>query len=443
MTSLPGVKCVDVSTGEMKRMWVQQDEGREVMNRSLFWKRAASWMLSGIALAALHSAADAHPSRAEDLSAFQQVANPGDRDPFPHRAQIRHATGFTLEYHDDYKKIEVLTPWRDARATFTYLLVPHGRSLTGPVPKGAVVVEIPVKRVVMASTTLLTFFPMLGVTDALVGLSGCKLVNTPEVAERIRQGKVEEVGAGGGGMARRLNMELLFALQPDLVLVHSTGIPQYDTHPKLLEAGFKTGIVSNYMEPEPLGRAEWVKFLAAFFNKEKDAEELFSEIEAHYQESAEKARKVENRPRVFCGISQQSTWYLPGGRSYMAAFLRDAGARYLWDDDRSSGIMSLSVENVLERAREADVWLNPGAVLSLDELRGTDERFSLFKAFQKGQVFNNNARIGPGGGNDYWETGVGRPDLILLDLIKIFHPQLAPGHELIWHQRLPLRTGGD
>ncbi len=363
-------------------------------------------------------------------------------DPFPHRAQLRYATGFTLSYHDTHKEIQVLTPWRDARVTFTYILIPRGASPPSSVPPGAMVVEIPVQRVVLGTTTILTFFPMLGVEETLVGFSGRKLVNTPEVVRLIKEGRIEEVSAGGDGMTRQLNLEMLFMLQPDLVLVHGTGIPQFDTHPKLLEAGFKTGVAGNYMESSPLARAEWIKFVAAFFNRENVAEKLFSQMEESYHAQAERVRGLKDRPTVFCGMPLQSTWYMPGGGGYIATFLRDAGADYLWSDDDTAGNMALSVEVVLERARNADVWINPGAAGTMDELLGVDERFSLFRAFQTGRVYNNNARISPGGGNDYWETGVGRPDRVLADLIKIFHPELVPSHELYWHQKLPWQRGG-
>ncbi len=414
---------------------LRDDEMRVMIRESLLKRPILCLLFLGVLIMGCN--VDASPESTGTETA--KVAT----DFFPHKAYIRHAAGFTIEYHCTHKIIRVINPWRGAQTTFTYVLVPQGRTTPPDIPGGAAVVEIPLQRVVMASTTVLTFFPMLQVEEALVGLSGTKLVNTPQVAERIRQGKILEVGAGGGGMSRQLNMELLFTLQPDLVLVHGTGIPQYDTHPRLLEAGFKTGMVGNYMEPDPLARAEWIKFLAAFFNKEQEAEAIFSHMEENYRRLAETVRGVENRPTVFCGISQQSTWYMPGGKSYMAAFLRDAGAQYLWEDDDSSGFMPMSVENVLERAGNADVWMNPGAVLSMEELLGTDERFALFSAFQKGRVFNNNDRVGPGGGNDYWETGVGRPDLVLADIVKILHPHLLPDHEFIWHHQLPPTSRGE
>jgi iron complex transport system substrate-binding protein len=372
----------------------------------------------------------------------EETASSGEGYLFPHRARITHARGFTLKYQGGFKQLDVLTPWRGARETFSYLLVPRGQKPPEDIPRGATVVEVPVRRIVLSSTACAALLPMLHVEDTLVGFSGAHLVNSPRILELIRQGRVEEVGAGGDGMARQLNMERLFALQPDLVVVHGTGIPEFDHHPKLMEAGFKTAVYSNYMESTPLGRTEWIKFLAAFFNKEAEAGRIFDEIVQKYETMSQKARNVDRRPTVFYGMTYQSAWYTPAGGSYMARFIRDAGGDYVWSDDRTTGSMPVAMEVLLERAREADIWLDPGLCTSLDELAASDERYALFRAFQTGRVYNNNARTGPGGGNDYWEGGMARPDLVLADLISIFHPELVPGHERIWYRKLSRNDGG-
>jgi len=351
-------------------------------------------------------------------------------------AGIRHAKGFTLEYCNGYKKLQVLSPWRNARTIFTYILVPRGREAPGA-PSDAMVVETPVRRMAATTTGCIPFLPMLNVEKTLVGVSGCKRINTPEIAELIRQEQIAEIGVGNGGMSITLNMERLYVLQPEIVVVYGTGIPEYDLHPKLMEAGFKAVIFSSYMETSPLGRAEWIKFIAAFFDKEAEAERLFEETARRYATEAAKVRNAADRPTVFSAIPYRGLMYVPGGNSYVARFVADAGADYVWSDDPTPGSMPLNMENVIERAREADCWLDPGASRSLSELESLDERFSVFKAFRTGRVYNNDARTGPGGGNDYWETGEVKPDLVLKDLISIFHPDLLPSHERIWYRQLP------
>jgi len=61
--------------------------------------------------------------------------------------------------------------------------------------------------------------------------------------------------------------------------------------------------------------------------------------------------------------------------------------------------------------------------------------FSNFKAFKTQKVYNNIKRLNSEQGNDFWESGITRPDLVLKDLIKIFHPDLID-HELFYYQRL-------
>jgi iron complex transport system substrate-binding protein len=203
-----------------------------------------------------------------------------------------------------------------------------------------------------------------------------------------------------------------------------------------MEANLNVVIDGEYMEPTPLGRAEWVKFLAAFFNKERQAEELFQAAVSSYEEMAARVKQIPDKPTVFLNAPFDGTWWVPGGESYLAAFLRDAGARYLWADIPSQGSQTLDFEAVYELAADADFWLNPGQWNNLNDGLAVDERLSEFRAFQEGNVYNNNASVNKYGGNDYWESGLTRPDVVLADLIKIFHPDLLPEHEFVYYQQL-------
>lgn len=353
---------------------------------------------------------------------------------------IRYARGFTLERRPGYRLLRVLSPWRNARTSFAYALVERG----APVPEiepGATLVETPVRRIVLGSTTFIPYFALLGLEDAIVGISGCRMVDTPSVAARIRSGRILEVGDGAGS-AKGFNLERLVGLQPDLVMLYGTGDPQYDQHGKLAEGGLRPALNSEYMETTPLGRSEWIKFIAAFFNKEEAAERLFGELASRYQALAARTRSVATKPSVFCGANHRGSWYVPGGDSYVAAFLRDAGAEYVWKDDPSAGSMVVNAESVLARGRDAEFWLNPGVARSREELAAEDERHSVFRSFRSGRVYNNNARMDAGGGNDIWETGVSNPDKVLADLISIFHPELLPGHRRTWYWQLPEKASG-
>lgn len=359
------------------------------------------------------------------------------RDSFPDKARLRYARGFAIEYHADYKRVDVRLPWRDAATPLSYLLVPRDRRPPPQLPVGGIVVPVPLERIAVLSTTWTAFFPMLHVEDKLVGLVGCEWVNTPEIVALIRRGKIQEIGDGGRDMNRKIHLERLTLVRPDAVMVYATGVPDFDQHPKLMEAGFPTIVNAAHMESTPLGRTEWIKLLAAFFNREAEAERIFDDIAHRYETLAERTRHVAHRPTVFCNTPWRGTWYMPGGAGYTARFLEDAGAHYLWRDDPSAGSTPLAIETVVERARDAEYWVDTNLSRSMAELKGIDERTSSFAAYRSGKVFNNDARVNDKGGNDFWETGTARPDLMLADLISIFHPELVPDHQRIWYRQLP------
>lgn len=375
------------------------------------------------------------PSPADQPAANLTEGCVEDYDPtvdyFPEKISIDYAEGWTIDYFNHYKVVTVTNPWRNAETTFEYVLVQCGT----PVPEGfadAQVIEVPISTIATMSTTHLPHLTSLGLTDALVAIDNFQYVNTPEIIALIEAGKLVEIGSGAA-----VNVERVIDLNPDVVMTYGVGNPQNDAHPVLLEAGLKVVLNSEYMEPSPLGRAEWLKFTAVLFNYETAAQTVFADIVAQYDELVALAQRAEQRPTVFANTPFQGTWYMPGGRSYPARLLADAGAMYLWADDETLGSQELSFEAVFDRAVNADFWVNTGMWTSRADALAQDERFAKFAAFQNGRMYNNNARVNEHGGNDYWESGVTNPHLVLADLIAIFHPELLPEHELYFYQQLP------
>jgi iron complex transport system substrate-binding protein len=352
-------------------------------------------------------------------------------DYFPQKIKITHATGLVVEYHKHYKVVTIKNPWQNAKTKFQYILVQCGT----PTPTGfnqSQVITVPINSIVSLSTTHLPHLAKLGVVDKLIGISDSKQVNTPDVVERIKAGKLAQIGNNSN-----VDIEKLLELNPDLVTTFGTGNSQTDSYAKLTEAGLKVGINAEYMEDTPLGQSEWLKFTALFFNKESQAENVFKEITHKYQQVAQKAKSVKNSPTVFLGFNFKGTWFMPGGKSYVAKYLADAGANYLWNDDKSSGSLPLSFEVVLSRAANADYWLNLSQSWhNLKDLVAEDNRYADFKAMKTGNLYNNNARVNKTGGNDYWESGISNPDIVLSDLIKILHPEILPNHQLFYYRKL-------
>jgi len=351
-------------------------------------------------------------------------------DYFPQKATIAESSGWTVEYFNNYKVVSVLNPWRGATEGFQYVLVQCGTPAPGGYPD-AQVIEVPIKTIITMSTTQLPQLLKLNRLDTLRGVDSFGFINTPEVRALIDAGKLAEVGGGG-----QVNVEVVVDTNADIVMSYGVGNPDTDAHPKLLEAGVKVAMNAGYMEMSPLGRAEWIKYMGLFFNEEATASASYDEMAARYNETAALARSVTDKPTVFLGAAWKGTWTQAGGHSYMARYLADAGADYLWANDDSTGGIPLDFETVFERAQAADFWLNTSSWHSLADGQAADERYGEFAAFQNGQVFNNNARSNENGGNDYWEGGLANPDVVLADLIRILHPELLPDHELVYYHRL-------
>jgi iron complex transport system substrate-binding protein len=232
-------------------------------------------------------------------------------------------------------------------------------------------------------------------------------------------------------------VETVLDLEPSLILTSGSDQTAYNAHPALIAAGLPVVLTGDLMEKTPLGRAEWVKFVALFYNAEEKAEGVFGNIVEDYQALASLVAAVEERPTVFVDAPFQGTWWLAGGGSYTARLLADAGADYLWADDESSGSLTLSFEAVLERAADADYWVNAGGYwMSKADMLATDERFGEFAAVQNDRAWSNNLYLNDFGGNYYYEGGIAHPDWILADLVAIFHPELLPDHEMMFYRQL-------
>lgn len=343
---------------------------------------------------------------------------------------IDYARNFTLEYKEGYKLLTVLMPWAGATEPIRYALVPKGQADPSGIDD-ALIVHTPVESFVSLSTTYLPFLEQIDELSSLVAVDSGAYIYNAEVQNWLKAGTVAEVGSGAV-----INIESLIDLNPDLIMTSASGFAEYDSHPQLLEAGLKVVINSDYLEQDPLGRAEWGKFIAAFFEKEVEADRLFDEMVARYQQAKTLTSNLSTRVTVFTNTAYGGTWYMPGGESYIAILLADAGADYLFKDIEGSGAQPLDFEVVLERAKDADYWVNVGALSDLSALAAMDARYADFKAYQEGKVYTYSKRMNASGAVDYFESGAAAPDVILMDLIKAFYPDLLPEHEFFYYQAL-------
>jgi iron complex transport system substrate-binding protein len=342
---------------------------------------------------------------------------------------IRYSKNFSVEQKDGVTLVSVRHPRPGAGTDFHYLLKPRG-SVTPKGFAGCQVVEVPVKRSVVLSTTFVAFMDRLGTIDTMVGFADLQRLHNQAVHRAAKAGRIVEVGQGPN-----LRIETILDLQPEMIFTFASG-GFYDVHPKLFEAGFKVAVCAEYMESHPLGRAEWIKFFALFFGREKEALKIFSVLEQRYQHLAAIAAKAKIRPSVVTNAPFQGRWHVSGGKSYMGRFLADAGAEYIWAHTGHTGSIPMDVELVYARGVEAEYWLNTSVWQSLNDANQADPRLKGFKALKAKRLYNNNRRVNKDGGNDFWESGMMAPDVILADLIRIFHPELLPEHELYYYQLL-------
>jgi iron complex transport system substrate-binding protein len=285
--------------------------------------------------------------------------------------------------------------------------------------------------VVTLSSTYLPALEELGVSGHIVGHDRRSWVYSPEIRARMRRGEIEQVGSGGD-----LDLELLLSLSPDVVFTYDAGTSAENPYPRLAETGLTVVTTAEYLEHSPLGRSEWILFMAAFFDLEEAAREVFSRIEKRYLELKRRASETDERPTVLLNAPWGASWAMPEGANYSAVFLEHAGADYVFSERSGSGTLFLDFETVLAEAGDAEYWLNPGDWESLREGLSGDRRFRLFRAFREEHVYNNNARVAPDGGNDYFESGYLRAERVLSDLIAIFHPELMPGYQLFYYRKL-------
>ena len=343
--------------------------------------------------------------------------------------KIEYAKGFNVRYENGYKWVEIPRPYQEATDGFKYLLVQKGQDVPEH-DEDVQVITIPLETIICTSTSHIPLLDYLNETDKLIGFPSTQYVSSLKARKLIDAGKVTELGIDS-----KMNIEKVLELDPEMVMGYSiTG--DYGQFRKIQQAGISVVINAEYLEGHPLGRAEWIKFMALFFNKEKMADSVFNEIKNNYRELKQATDTITKRPTVYSGVVYGDAWYLPGGQNNMAKLFKDAGAKYVWSEDNSTGYLEYSFESVYEKAHDADFWVGIASYNSLEEIKQADQRYTDFEAFKKGNVYNYNARMGPTGGNEFLELGYLRPDLILEDLIKIFHPGLLEGGELYFHRRV-------
>jgi len=339
---------------------------------------------------------------------------------------VKYSKYFDISQRENYMLLTII-PFEGSR--LQYALYPKDLPVPS-IPNDYQPIAVPIESIALYSTTYAHLFEIIGCQSVIKGFAGTSYLFSPLLRQMVATGAITELGTGN-----QPNVELLSNLQPDVIMTYA-GANDANKLSLLQRTGLKVVVNADFMENTPLGRAEWIKVAGLLCNKLHEADSIFRQVEMNYQNLVKKVVKISNRPSAFANVPYGNTWYMPGGNSFMANFLQDAGADYLWKHEATTGSLPLSFEAAFAKTQMADYWINPGSMESLEMIRQTDTRFSQLKAVQTGKVFNNNKRRIQGGGNDYWESGSVRPDVVLADLIAIFHPEILPNHSFVYFQPL-------
>ncbi|MDB2606644.1 ABC transporter substrate-binding protein [Zobellia sp.] len=347
----------------------------------------------------------------------------------PVEIEISYAKGFSVKkFNTGITIIEVSSAWPNANTSFKYALIPKEKMASVTLNKDAydAIIGVPVEQLIVTSTTHIPALDALGVTDKLVGFPNTDLISSENARKRIDNGSIKEIGNN-----ETINAEIAIDLKPDVLIGFGVN-NQNKAYETIIRSNIPVVYNGDWTEESPLGKAEWVKFFAPFFQLEIKADSVFTSIEESYLQTKSIVANVTKKPTVLTGGLYKDVWHVAGGKSWMAQFLKDAKTDYLWRETTETGGISQSLETVLATAQHAEYWLNPSMLTTYKEMEESNEHYTQFDAFKTKKVFSNTIAKGPTGGLLYYELGPMRPDLVLKDLIYIFHPEVLLDHELFF-----------
>ena len=329
---------------------------------------------------------------------------------------VKYATGFSVRDSAGIRLVDV--------GKHDHFALVHANDVE--VPNDYTKVRVPIKNTICMTSLQLSNFTVLDAHDVVKGITGTKNLFNKDILQRVKDGKIVKIGMEG-----EFDTELVLAANPDVIFISPSKRGGYDA---IKETGITLVPHLGYKELDPLGQAEWVKFVGMFIGKEREATVLFDGIEQRYNDLKEKASKVSTRPTVTSGEMHYGTWHAVGGKNYLAQIFRDAGADYVINDDETSG-ENLEFEKMYALSANADYWriLNSfNGDFSYDALKASEPRNELFKAFKERKVIYCNMKQ-----QAYYEITPVQPDVLLKDFVAIFHPELVePDYEPTYYRLL-------
>ena len=337
---------------------------------------------------------------------------------------MRHSSLLRIVGRDGCSVVEVRNPWGGGLLK-RYLLVPAESELPAGMPDG-VVVRSPVERALVFSGVHVALFEELGVADRVAAVCDARYIYSDATANRLSRGEVVDCGS-----SLDINMEQVAMASPDVafVLPYENG-----GYGKLENAALPLFECADYMEVSPLACAEWVRLYGRLLGKAVVADSIFNAVCDEYEALRGLTAGCECRPKLMCELKSSSAWYMPGGASTMGCMYADAGADYLFSHLEGNGSVPLAFEAVLDKAAEADVWLikyNSEVDKTYSSLLAEFEGYSHFRPFKENNIYACNT-----GNKSLFEDRSFHPEKMLRELVALFHPELLPGYEMKYYERM-------
>lgn len=289
----------------------------------------------------------------------------------------------------------------------------------------------PNPNIVVLSSVFAGFLNELKCQDLIVGVDKIDYYNDSIILKHFASGRIQNVGEEG-----QLKMEKLIGMKSDLLISSSFSSNDEAIVSRLNTIGAKVISCDNFKEQHPLARAEWIKFFGFLTGKLDIANAIFNRIDSSYQSIKSAVDTIHYKPIVLTDALYMGVWNIPGGNSYTAQLIQDAGGQYIFKNKNDRYTYPLNFETVYTAAQNSDIWIHVNQFKSFDEFIQSESRYKLFKAYNTKTIFNYNKRENRNGGNDFWETGVVRPDIVLSDLVAIFSMDKNKHSNLFFYKRL-------
>lgn len=337
------------------------------------------------------------------------------------------SSGFSIKTDENSGDILISSynPWQGADNESSHLLIV--KNGVKPEDYEGQYINGEAKRIICMSSTHIAMLDALDATDRIVGVSGAEYISNPYI--RGNANKIPDIGYEGF-----IDYETLVTVNPDLMLLFSVNGAS-NMEPKLKELGIPYMYVGDYVEEDPIGKAEWIVPVAEVIGKREVGIEKFNEIRNNYLALKDKVSDTNlTRPSVMVNAPFLDSWFMPSIKSYVARMIEDSGATFIYKKNTGNSSLPIDMEEALKLVSDADYWINISDIQSVYELKSILPEFASTPCVAEGKIYNNNKITSPGGGNDCYESGVVHPDLILRDLIKIFHPELIEEDFTYYHR---------